>query len=240
MTADPIHVLTTKLPVVDADTAFEQSRTLYERAIFAGDREALSQAGRLLTGVEAALALSRGRLMHGEFLLRRSEDPDQASENPDELPSFERAAALYRALGDQRGEADALFWIGCCHQVVRRDNAAAVPVLERALNLASETGDQVVMAEALRHLGIAKHAAGQLDQARARLEESTELRRQLGLTASVAANLVGLAYIAIGQDRRADAMSYLDEAADLLSDGDAQLIQRQVDEARTAATGAGC
>jgi tetratricopeptide (TPR) repeat protein len=225
---------------VNAEDAFEQSELLYERAIFAGDEAALVRASRLLDGVEADPALARGRIMHGEFLLERTRDHAEARENPDELPSFEFAAARYRAIGDRRGEAEASFWIGCCHQVVRRDNAAAVPVLERALSLAAEAGDQVTMAEALRHLGIAEHAAGRLDQARARLEESTALRRQLGNQAGVAANLVGQAYIALGQQRREDAIRYLDEATALASASNAPLIQNQVDEARAQVTGAGC
>jgi tetratricopeptide (TPR) repeat protein len=222
------------------DDAFEESAVLYERAIFQGDQEALTQATRLLDRMEADLALARGRIMHGQFLLERSSGRGEARENPGELPSFERAAGLYHALGDQRGEAKALFWIGCCQQVVRRDHDAAVPLLERALSLATQAGDQAVMSEALRHLGIAEHAAGRLDQARARLEESTELRRQLGLLAGVAANLVGQAYVAHGQQRREDAVRYLDEAAALAGEGNAPLIQRQVDEARAAITGAGC
>jgi tetratricopeptide (TPR) repeat protein len=225
---------------MSADDAFEQSRVLYERAIFEDDQGALARATQLLDGLEADLALARGRIMHGEFLLERTRDRDQARENPGELPSFERAARLYQALGDQRGEAEALFWIGCCQQVVRRDNDAAVPVLDRALSLATQAGDQAVMAEALRHLGIAEHAAGRLDQARARLEESTAIRRQLERPAAVAANLVGLAHIALGQQRRDDAVRYLDEAAALATEGHAPLIQRQVDEARAEVTGAGC
>jgi tetratricopeptide (TPR) repeat protein len=225
---------------MDDNAAFEQARKLYEQAIFEGDRAPLTEASRLLTGVEAGLALANGQIMHGEFLLRRSEDPDQAVENPGELPSFERAAALYAELGDQRGEAGALFWIGCCHQIVRRDNDSAVPLFERALSLAKQTGDHAVMAEALRHLGIAEHAAGRLDQARARLEESTALRRQVGHTIGVATNLIGLAYIATAQDRPGDAVNYLNEAAALASDGNAQLVQQQVDEARAEVTGADC
>jgi hypothetical protein len=37
------------------------------------------------------------------------------AEDPAELPLFERALELYRALGDTRGGAEALFWIGCLH-----------------------------------------------------------------------------------------------------------------------------
>jgi tetratricopeptide (TPR) repeat protein len=224
---------------MNADT-FEQSRALYERAIFAGDQEALTKARRLLDEVTAGLALASGRIMHGEFLLERTQDRDRARENPDELPSFERAARLYQALGDQRGEAEALFWIGCCHQIVRRDNDAAVPVLERALSLATAAGDQATMGEALRHLGIAEQAADRFDQARARLEESTALWRQIGQRAGVAANLVGLAYVAMSQQRQHDALSCLDEATTLASEADAPLIQHHIDVARARATGADC
>jgi hypothetical protein len=45
---------------------------------------------------------------------------------------FVRAAQLYQALGDVRGEGESLFWVGCFHQVVRGGNDAAVPVLERS------------------------------------------------------------------------------------------------------------
>jgi hypothetical protein len=81
-------------------------------------------------------------------------------EDPGELTSFERAAQLYRALGDKRGEAESLFWVGCFHQVVRRDNDAAIPALDQSFELASEVGDKQTMSEALRHLGIAAHETG--------------------------------------------------------------------------------
>jgi len=64
---------------------------------------------------------ARGRVIHARFLQQRDEDPDGAAEDPGELTSFERAAQLYRALGDKRGEAESLFWVGCFHQVVRRN-----------------------------------------------------------------------------------------------------------------------
>lgn len=79
---------------MNTDAAFEQSRTLYERAIRAGDHDALTQARRLLDQVTASLALASGRVMHGEFLLERTRDSGQASENPEELLSFERGRAL--------------------------------------------------------------------------------------------------------------------------------------------------
>ena len=144
---------------------------------------------------------------------------------------------MYRELGDGRGEAEALFWIGCCHQVISGDAAAAVPVLERSLELASSAGDKKTMAEALRHLGIAEHQAGRLDAARQRLEESTRLRQELGLRAGVASNMVGLIYIASAQGRREDALRLIEEAGTLAAASGAHGIARQVREASASVTG---
>ena len=214
------------------DGRIERSRQLYERALFESDAGALTAAERELDGVEADLALARGRVIHGRFLEQRTEDPAQAREDPHELPLFERAAALYRARDDVRGEGEALFWVGCCHQVVRHDNEAAVPVLWRSLELATETDDTIVMSEALRHLGIAEHAAGRLDTARLHLEESTRLRREIGAWPGVASNLVGLIYIAAGQDRREDGLALAEEARAIAEANGAPGLLRQIDEAR--------
>jgi tetratricopeptide (TPR) repeat protein len=213
------------------DGRIERSRQLYERALFESDAGALTAAERELDGVEADLALARGRVIHGRFLEQRAEDPAQAREDPRELPLFERAAALYRARDDVRGEGEALFWVGCCHQVVRRDNEAAVPVLWRSLELATEADDPVTMAEALRHLGIAEHAAGRLDAARLHLEESTRLRREIGVWPGVASNMVGLIYIAAGQDRREDGLALAEEARAIAEANGAPGLLRQIDEA---------
>ena len=219
------------------DERIVNARRLYERAVFEGDDAALAQASEGLDGVDADLALARGRILHTRFLRQRDTDPGQAREDPDELPLFDHAVRLYQALGDVRGEAEALFWVGCFHQVVRRDNDTAVPMLDRSLELATQARDKMTMSEALRHLGIAAHAAGQLDLARERLEESTRLRRELGQPAGAAANLIGLAYIAAGQGRRDDARAILAEAGDLATASGARRILRSVAEARSAIGG---
>jgi hypothetical protein len=46
------------------DERIENAMRLYERAVFEGDAAALAEAGRDLDGVEADLALARGRLLH--------------------------------------------------------------------------------------------------------------------------------------------------------------------------------
>jgi tetratricopeptide (TPR) repeat protein len=212
------------------DDRVKQAKLLYERAVFSGDAAPLAEADRELDAVEADLALARGRLVHTRFLLRRDEGP--AEEDPAELPLFERAAALYQALEDVRGQAQALFWVGCFHQVVRDDHATAVPFFERSLQLASQADDKATMSEALRHLGIEAHAASRLDLARQRLEESTRLRRDIGSLRGAAANMIGLAYIAAAQQRHDDARALLDEASAIAEAHGAPRIQHQADEAR--------
>lgn len=219
------------------DERVRQARLLYERAVFGGDAGLLDQADRELNAAQAELDVARGRILHTRFLLQRDEDPAAAREEPAELPLFERAAQLFQALGDVRGEAEALFWSGCFHQVVRRDNEAAGPLLQRSLELASQTGDRATMSEALRHLGIEAHFTGRPALARQYLEESTRLRREIGLLPGVAANLIGLAYIAAAQGRGADVPPLLDEAAAIAEAADAQRLLQSVSEARAELPG---
>lgn len=218
---------------MSAEDRIERAKTLYERAVFSGDSSALADAERGLDAVEADAALARGRILHARFLNERANASSSPVEDPAELPLFERATELYRALGDARGEAEALFWIGCLHQVIRRDNETAVPELEQSCQLAARVGDKQTQSEALRHLGIAAHMAGRLDEARERLEESSRLRYEIGALSGVAANMVGLAYIAAAQDRRADALATLDEAHAIAQAHGAHAIVRQIEQART-------
>jgi tetratricopeptide (TPR) repeat protein len=219
------------------DERIERAGLLYERFVFGGDATMLSAADRELDAVEADLALARGRIIHGRFLDQRSKDPEQIAEDPHELALFERALQLYENAGDVGGEAESLFWVGCFHQLVRRDNATAVPVLERSCELAGQVGDKRTMSDALRHLGIAAHAAGRLDAARQWLEESVRLRREIGLMPGVAANLVGLIYIAAGQGRPDDALALAAEAGAIAEASGADAIMRQVEEAREQIAG---
>ena len=213
----------------------ERASQMYERAVFAGDGSGLETAERGLNAVEADVAVARGRLMHARYLQQRDQGQHDRSTDPDELVLFERAIELYRALGDVRGEGEALFWVGAFHQVVRRDNGAAVPVLERAGELARAAGDPLTVSYVLRHLGIAEHAAGRLEAAREHLEESTRIRREIGFLPGIAANLVGLAYIAAGQGRGGDVRTLIEEAG-ALAKHEAQGILPQVEEARVALT----
>ncbi|MGC5010329.1 tetratricopeptide repeat protein [Streptosporangium sp. DT93] len=212
----------------------ERARALHERAVFGGEAGALDAADTELDAVEADLALARGRVVHERLLQERDGPPrGTAEEESRELELFERAARLYRVLGDVRGEGEAVLWIGLFHQVIRQDDTTAVPLLERSRELATRTGDRRTLSYALRHLGVAEHMAGRLDAARERLEESTRLRREIGLLPGVAANMVGLAYIAAGSGRRDEALSLIEEASAIAGATGAHAVARQLQEART-------
>jgi tetratricopeptide (TPR) repeat protein len=208
------------------DELMRQVDELYERAIFNGEYDGLPDADRALDAVEARLFLQRGRILHCRFLKSRVEPVE-------ELVYFERAADLFRGAGDERGEAEAQFWIGCFHQVVRDDNPTAVPFLTKAADLSRKTGDQLTLSYALRHLGIAAQISGDYANARDLLEESTALRRTLNFTAGVAANLVGLIYLAIAQNRPDDARTLATEATTLATTSGALKITEQIEAARS-------
>ncbi|MET7851622.1 tetratricopeptide repeat protein [Streptomyces avermitilis] len=210
---------------MNVDGRIEQAQLLYERAVFGGDSDALVTADLGLDAVEADLALARGRLIHARFLEERIEDER-------ELTLFERAAELYGRLGHVQSEGEAVFWVGTFHQVVRNDNETALPAFKRALGLATRAGDRLTMSYALRHIGFVDHMAGRLDEARTHFEESTRLRRELGFLPGVAANLIGLAYLAAQQDRRDDAAVLLREATDLAEKTHSHGVLRWVAGAR--------
>jgi hypothetical protein len=203
---------------MSGDERLARAGELYEQAVFGGDAAALDGADRELDGVEADLALARGRVLHARFLEQRVEDPA-------ELALFERAADLYRRLGDERGEAEALFWVGTCHQVVRDDEATALPRFERARDLAARTGDQLTLSYVLRHLGFVEQNAGRTAAALDLFLESTALRRELGFHTGVAANLVGLAYLT-------KESGYLAEAEAIATEHGAAGVLRWVAQAR--------
>jgi tetratricopeptide (TPR) repeat protein len=211
--------------VADQIEPFERARLLYEQAVLNADAGALPAADLVLDAVEAGLALARGRIMHARFLAHSQEDPQ-------ELALFERAAALYHRLGDVGGEGESLFWVGTFHQVVRGDDDAAGPPLERAWSLAQAAGDQLTLSYVVRHLGFAEMAAGRLDAARGLLEESVRLRREIGFTPGVAAGVLALAELAAQSGDRDRALALLDEATAIAAEAGARGILRWADRAR--------
>jgi ribosomal protein S18 acetylase RimI-like enzyme len=206
-------------PDPEAPAALRRAAAAYDRAAFAGDPAPLTAAERDLAALEASVCLSRAKLAHARFITG-------TGDHSEELTLLERALTLYRGAGDVRGEAETLCWIGIYHQFVLHDDAEAVPHLRRSAELAP---DPLTRSYALRHLGVAAHRAGDLPGARDLLEESTALRRAAGFTVGVAANLVGLIYIAAAEGRDTTAM--ITEARTLATEAGATSILAEVEEA---------
>src|SRR3954465_982853 len=203
----------------------ERARLLSGRAVFGGDASALAEADRALDAVEADLAIARGRIVHARYLATREEDPSEPA-------LFERAAELYRALGDGRGEGEALFWTGTYLQVVHEDFPGSVEPLRRSYELASGAGDDLTRSYAARHLGFAEAVAGRIDAARELLEESVRLRRELGFTPGVAAGVLALGELAARTGDPEEARRRADEAESIASDCGAGGILRWVEQFR--------
>jgi tetratricopeptide (TPR) repeat protein len=205
-------------PLVRADL-------LNEQALFTGSADARAEAVAELDRAEALLALGRGRVLHARFLV------DRAAEDPAELEAFERGLAVAERLGDRGLEAQALFWVGLVHQVVRGDHVAGTPYFERSYELAHELGDTVTMSYAVRHLGFADTAAGLHERAWERFRESVELRRAAGFLPGVAAGLFTLGEVAAEQGRPDEARALLEEARGLAEQVGAEPFLRLIEAA---------
>ncbi|AGS67306.1 hypothetical protein [Streptomyces collinus] len=204
----------------------ERTDELFEAAMFGGDASALDRSDGILDAVEAPLSMARAKVLHVRFL-------DDREENSQELVLFERAAELYKRLGDVSGEADALFWVGCWHQVVKGDDAVGRPFFERSYALAKSVDDRRTMSYAIRHLGFADKNTGHFEQALERLTESVTLRREIGFKPGEAAGLVALAYLAAETGDPSTAFHHLDEARSVAESCDAKAVLGWIEQAHT-------
>ncbi|HJP75584.1 MAG TPA: hypothetical protein VJ914_15040 [Pseudonocardiaceae bacterium] len=168
----------------------------YDDATFGGRPELVAQGERELDSIEADLALARGKLLHARFLDGRVNRDER------ELPLFEKAVELYGKVGDRAKLADALFWVGCCHQVVLDDEGTALDYFHASYDLAAELDLDLIRSEAVRHLGFAAIRAGELALAETRFAESLRLREDANAAPGVIASaIIPLAVLA---DRRGD------------------------------------
>ncbi|GHJ43801.1 hypothetical protein Cs7R123_11430 [Catellatospora sp. TT07R-123] len=210
----------------------DDAHALYEASMFYGDEHAVDKALPLLDRVEADLALARGKILHAKFL----RDRDQA--DPAELELFLRASELYHRFGDERGYAEAMFWIGTYYQVIEHDGRGSWPFLRHAESLAEAAEDRLLLSYIVRHLGfVHQYEDGDLDRARQRLEQSVALRREVGHQPGVAAGLLALAELSGQAGDAAERERLLDEAERTAAEAEAHGVLRWIAAARSGADG---
>jgi tetratricopeptide (TPR) repeat protein len=107
----------------------------------------------------------------------------------------ERASALRGRAPDPARRARAAFYAGLIGELLRGDAEAGRLGYEEALRLGEESGDELIVSYACRHLGSLAFDAGDVDRARALLRRSLELRQRLGCVPHVLAQLFALAEV---------------------------------------------
>ncbi|MEW1587763.1 hypothetical protein AB0283_20285 [Micromonospora vinacea] len=76
---------------MSTDHRIVRAREIYERAVFGGETSGLIDAEQGLHAVEADAALARGMILHARFQSAPVGAGSSPTEDPAELPLFERA-----------------------------------------------------------------------------------------------------------------------------------------------------
>lgn len=101
--------------------------------------------------------------------------------DPQVIEDLAKRAGRLRATAPDRGrEAAATFYVGLVEDNLRGDEVAGRSAFTAALALAEEAGEELIISEALRHLGYHVGQAGDADQARRMWERSAEQRQRAG------------------------------------------------------------
>jgi len=195
---------------------YERARALHEE----------SAALRRELGDTAGLGASLNRL---GMALREQGDPARAT------ALFEESLALRREAGEKQGIARSLVTLGHVARD-RGDLARAAALYEESMALHNELGDKHGLALVLNYAGATAYRRGDRRSAASLYQEGLALAHATHHTASVAASLEGLAAVASGADRPAEAARLLGAASALRSGhGTPVPPSEQADNERTIA-----
>jgi DNA-binding CsgD family transcriptional regulator len=180
---------------LDADGAANQARLIFACYGFWNLkgywREGRAQAEALLARPEAAApnsARAIGLLTQGGFACFQGDFGVARS-------SEEESITIFRALGDRRGLAWALFALGMT-LTYQGDPALAYPVLDESVAIFGQLQDDLAPAWAIHFLAMLDRLQGAYDRAQTRFEECLQLFHQLGNQSGIASTLHELAKVA--------------------------------------------
>lgn len=117
---------------------------------------------------------------------------------PDELAA--RARNLRETAPDRRRSGSAAFWAGVIDDNLRGDAASARALFTEAAAAGEETGDDLLTAYALRHLGYANDQAGDAELARQQWRRAAELRQRAGCVPLTLAQQLLIAEMTVKDD----------------------------------------
>jgi predicted ATPase/transcriptional regulator with XRE-family HTH domain len=146
----------------------------------------------------------------------------------------EKGLALYRRIGDVRGEAALLVILGSTAYFTG-DYAAARSRYEESLALFRIEGDEPSISVALNNLANIAKEQGRNDEAVAMYEESLEIKRRLGDSRGIAIALNNLGTMALAQGAYGRAATLGEEALSLLRDLGDKDVTAAVDTVARAA-----
>ncbi|MEP7339751.1 MAG: CHAT domain-containing protein [Acidobacteriota bacterium] len=131
------------------------------------------------------------------------------------IQKYEEAVQTLRALGDQRGQADALTSIGDICLLDLRQPQQAIEPYQQAIALWRTLGDRDAEGSTLNSVGNAYNGIGDKQRAIEHLNQALVLRRATRNQAgeAVTLNSIGFTYIELGEPRRA--LDYLNQALTL-------------------------
>jgi DNA-binding SARP family transcriptional activator len=162
-------------------------------------RIALSSAQRLADRQGEAWVLNSIGMLHGE---QRADDA---------VGYFEQALAIYRAIGDQRGQAQAANNLAFSYRFLERYEEAVAALLD-ALELQRQVGRRFGEGVALCNLGEAYLELGRHDEAIARSQEALAVVREIGSTRMEGYALYNLGRANLDLGQSAEASRLLEQA----------------------------
>lgn len=193
-------------------------KILTDEAIFGGQDTSAERKQTL----EKALALAKpsgdplllgniydaiGFSLHVDYLAS-----DRSQEPENELPLFQMGLDLRQQAGALAQVAESLFHIGLVYDVIRKDYDTASTYHGHAYQRANKAGAWVIASYAIRHIGFAKLANQDLEEAKKAFTKSLALREAANFVPGVAYALATLAHVETELDNRITARQHLERA----------------------------